>query len=494
MPLSKSRMHTNGSTIGGDFMNSNMLSGTKNSSMPSFSRIRPGTTGNSHNSNQLTQGVEMYYGNNRRGGSASFNKRSLMRKNGNQTNLAAIQNTQNKLVASLNINNKNTTMMRNHNSMNKGGGGGGVIATTMDQKQQEMYNTLNAIRQHSNNTSSYHTNSSSLTSLTPKRFGTNSLHDKDTNKDDGNVTSAAVAAAAAANVVKENTIQKQQRDLMLEQQRNAQKMLSSDHNGMPSNIRVKKNVRWNTTIATIASAESNENAPPSHRENDAFSSAVISILAVGGKEKERQSIYINTKTPKGKKKFLQQLNTNTDSAAATVMNASNSMALLANIKDNQNTSMTAMRPHTSGSLESGSGHRGGARGKHAVILEIRRNNNNNNNNNNIDYNTNNLSQNSIGSTNSVASERPQRPSLSEQLAAITANASNITKDIRSKHGLDSADDLNNPPLVTLPAKSFSVGTLCCRYPSPTRYYKDRLEYTFHHPYENSEVLMVMYYR
>jgi hypothetical protein len=271
-------------------------------------------------------------------------------------------------------------------------------------------------------------------------------------------------------------------------------MLSSDNNGISSNIRVKKNVRWNTTIATIASAESNENAPPSHRENDAFSAGVISILAVGGKEKERNSIYSTTsniKTPKGKKKFLQQLNSNTDSAAATIMSASNSMTLLANIKDNQNTSINGMRPHTSGSLESGLGHRGGARGKHAAILEIRRNNNNNNNN--IDNNTNNLSQNSIGSTNSVASERPQRPSLSEQLAAITANASNITKDIRSKHGLDSTDDLHNPPLVTLPAKSFSVGTLCCRYPSPTRYYKDRLEYTFHHPYENSEVLMIMYY-
>ena len=87
----------------------------------------------------------------------------------------------------------------------------------------------------------------------------------------------------------------------------------------------------------------------------------------------------------------------------------------------------------------------------------------------------------------------QRPSLSEQLAAITADADALAKDIRAKGGLDKDDNPGDPAIVVLPAKSFSVGTLCCRYPSPTRYYRDRIEYTFHHPYENSEVHMTMYY-
>ena len=87
-------------------------------------------------------------------------------------------------------------------------------------------------------------------------------------------------------------------------------------------------------------------------------------------------------------------------------------------------------------------------------------------------------------------QQGQRPSLSEQLAAITADADALTKDIRAKSGLDKEDNSFDQPIVVLPAKSFSVGTLCCRYPSPTRYYRDRIEYTFHHPYENSEVHMI----
>jgi len=47
--------------------------------------------------------------------------------------------------------------------------------------------------------------------------------------------------------------------------------------------------------------------------------------------------------------------------------------------------------------------------------------------------------------------------------------------------------------MVLPAKAFSVGTLNCRYPSPARFYRSRIEYTFNHPFENSEILMTMYY-
>ena len=107
--------------------------------------------------------------------------------------------------------------------------------------------------------------------------------------------------------------------------------------------------------------------------------------------------------------------------------------------------------------------RKGGSGRHMPLLEMRRN------------------------------QQNQRPSLSEQLAAITADADALAKDIRTKGGLDKDDNPSDPAIVVLPAKSFSVGTLCCRYPSPTRYFRDRIEYTFHHPYENSEVHMVMHY-
>lgn len=92
------------------------------------------------------------------------------------------------------------------------------------------------------------------------------------------------------------------------------------------------------------------------------------------------------------------------------------------------------------------------------------------------------------------SDRPAvRPSLSEQLAAISASAGELTASIRAKAGMESPSDAMDPPIVVLPAKAFSVGTLNCRYPSPARFYRNRIEYTFNHPFENSEILMTMYY-
>lgn len=87
-----------------------------------------------------------------------------------------------------------------------------------------------------------------------------------------------------------------------------------------------------------------------------------------------------------------------------------------------------------------------------------------------------------------------RPSLSEQLASIGANASALTQDIRAKAGLDRLSDSTDIPLFTMPAKCFTVGNLNCRYPSPVRFFNDRMEYTFHHPFESAEIRMVMYYR
>jgi hypothetical protein len=95
---------------------------------------------------------------------------------------------------------------------------------------------------------------------------------------------------------------------------------------------------------------------------------------------------------------------------------------------------------------------------------------------------------------SAVPKKMTRPSLSEQLATIAANAAALTVDIRAKAGMDSTGTFGDPPLLTYPAKCFTVGTLSCRYPSPVSFYQDRMEYTFHHPFENSEIRMIMYYR
>lgn len=98
-------------------------------------------------------------------------------------------------------------------------------------------------------------------------------------------------------------------------------------------------------------------------------------------------------------------------------------------------------------------------------------------------------QNSINNNNG----KSLRPSLSEQLAAIGCKAEALTQEIRQKAGL-STDSNFDLPLFVVPAKSLSIGTLNCRYPAPARFYSDRIEYTFHHPFEPTEVEMSMYYR
>ena len=97
-------------------------------------------------------------------------------------------------------------------------------------------------------------------------------------------------------------------------------------------------------------------------------------------------------------------------------------------------------------------------------------------------------------SHSIKATKPVRPSLSEQLASIGANASALTQDIRTKAGLDRLSDSTDVPLFTMPAKCFTVGNLNCRYPSPVRFFNDRMEYTFHHPFESAEIRMVMYYK
>jgi|LauGreSBDMM110SN_4_FD.fasta_scaffold56559_1 hypothetical protein len=98
-----------------------------------------------------------------------------------------------------------------------------------------------------------------------------------------------------------------------------------------------------------------------------------------------------------------------------------------------------------------------------------------------------------------SNKKSLRPSLSDQLAAIGSKAEAITADIRAKNGLDSENipahtGVDPSLLFTLPARQFNVGTLQCRYPSPVRFYNDRCEYSFAHPYQSLEIQMIMYYK
>ena len=91
--------------------------------------------------------------------------------------------------------------------------------------------------------------------------------------------------------------------------------------------------------------------------------------------------------------------------------------------------------------------------------------------------------------------KPKRPSLSEQLANIGAQADSITQSIRKDRDyLQPRNGSSQKEIQSMPAKCFSIGTLNCRYPSPVFFYNERCEYQFNHPYESSVVTMTIYYR
>jgi hypothetical protein len=61
---------------------------------------------------------------------------------------------------------------------------------------------------------------------------------------------------------------------------------------------------------------------------------------------------------------------------------------------------------------------------------------------------------------------PIRPSLSEQLSNIGDAAQALTNTIRKSHGLNDSSSNRDMCLLRIPAKSFVVGSLSCKYPSP----------------------------
>ena len=86
----------------------------------------------------------------------------------------------------------------------------------------------------------------------------------------------------------------------------------------------------------------------------------------------------------------------------------------------------------------------------------------------------------------------QRPSLSDQLASIGNNASKITSEIQTKHGLSVKEDTR--PLLAVPSTQLVVGKLQAKHPSPVRFMPDRVIYHFMHPFQSKEISMEMFYR
>jgi len=86
----------------------------------------------------------------------------------------------------------------------------------------------------------------------------------------------------------------------------------------------------------------------------------------------------------------------------------------------------------------------------------------------------------------------QRPSLSEQLAAIGGEASKLTSDIRHTHGLGAQRSAT--PLLAVPSMALVVGKLQSKHPSPVQFMADCVTYHFLHPFQSKEVRMEMFYR
>jgi hypothetical protein len=105
--------------------------------------------------------------------------------------------------------------------------------------------------------------------------------------------------------------------------------------------------------------------------------------------------------------------------------------------------------------------------------------------------------------------RSRRPSLTEQLQAISLTAHNVTTQLRSSYQLEgtaihsrhqqsgvfvstavhAGECLLNATTVHL-----SVGRLVCRFPCPVQFAADRCSYLFQHPFEPKEIHMTMFYR
>lgn len=98
-----------------------------------------------------------------------------------------------------------------------------------------------------------------------------------------------------------------------------------------------------------------------------------------------------------------------------------------------------------------------------------------------------------------------RPSLADQLKAISQNAQDVTARLKTSYNIQ---DGSNSAVSALAARSstasspgfqattvkMTVGRLDCRFPCPATFGHDHCAYLFQHPFETKEIQMIMYYR
>lgn len=105
-----------------------------------------------------------------------------------------------------------------------------------------------------------------------------------------------------------------------------------------------------------------------------------------------------------------------------------------------------------------------------------------------------------------------RPSFQDQLSTISSNMNDITNKLNqtfpstsqsapnSTRHSDSSEfnpstQSNEVPILSMPIRCFTIGTLSCKYPSNVKFYSYYLEYCFHHPFQtNTQILCILYYK
>lgn len=101
----------------------------------------------------------------------------------------------------------------------------------------------------------------------------------------------------------------------------------------------------------------------------------------------------------------------------------------------------------------------------------------------------------------------QRPSLADQIKAISQGAQDVTTRLKTTYKLaGGAGSESALATRTLTASGVSgggfqattirmtVGRLDCRFPCPTTFAHDHCAYLFQHPFEAKEIQIIMYYR
>lgn len=87
----------------------------------------------------------------------------------------------------------------------------------------------------------------------------------------------------------------------------------------------------------------------------------------------------------------------------------------------------------------------------------------------------------------------QRPSFQDQLQSITMNIEKVNLNLNSKLNPNATTNIDQM-LFSIATKSFMIGSLTCKHPSPMKFYSTHFTYIFYHPYEATEILLQFYYK